>query len=82
MVGVVTRIGTETAWELTDCPPFNPQPCFVSNNRVIVPIICEYISLFKFRQDDDYELEESRDSAFEFYETDKESEYGSQEDEI
>jgi hypothetical protein len=48
----------------------------VSQNRVIVPIICEYISLFKFRQDADYELKESP-FANEFFETDREDDYGS-----
>lgn len=56
--------------------PFNVQPCYVSNKRVIVPIICEYISIFKFKQDADYELEESN-PVNEFYETDRESDYGS-----
>jgi hypothetical protein len=56
--------------------PFNVQPCYVSNKRVIVPIICEYISIFKFKQDADFELEESN-PINEFYETDRESDYGS-----
>lgn len=52
----------------------NIQPLIGSMGRLYVPIICEYIQMYKFI-DQEVELEQEPD---EFYETDHEHEYGNE----
>lgn len=60
-----------TEWKPTSYVFANIQPMTATNGRLLVPIICEYISLYKFIEQD-FELNETN----EFYETDHEEEYG------
>ena len=66
------KFGQETEWKPTSFVFANIQPMTSTNGRLLVPIICEYISLYKFVE------QEVENETNEFYETDHEAEYGNE----
>lgn len=53
----------------------NVQPCYTFQGRQIVPIVCEYLTTVKVHSVE-VEVESDDKDSPEFFETDKEDEYG------